>query len=188
VEGSVPRKIWPVHAGLTVTIGTARLGVGKCTCLHHRRIAKRRRRLIDRVPRDRGLAHLDERPVDEIGIRIAGRDVKKPAKEKDRHANAPEDRQQADQRQELKVFMGKVTTGSTRCEGVNLRSPDWFRRNARVSKADHHECRPGFRTTKRICSYGYAAAKLSALHFTLVSKPMSQIGQSRRFWPGTDDF
>jgi hypothetical protein len=53
--------------------------------------------LVVCVPRDRGLAHLNEHPVDDIGIRMVRPDVKEPAKEKGRCANASHNRQQADQ-------------------------------------------------------------------------------------------
>src|SRR5664280_1775849 len=84
----------------------------------HIRIVKRPRRSSGRTPRNRRLAYLYERPVDDIGIRMVGRDVKEPAKEKGRCADAPEYRKQADQRKEIEDFHGKghdTPPNSRRC-------------------------------------------------------------------------
>ena len=99
----VGRRVEPVgessrfHAWPAVAVGAAARRVRTCACLHQSRILERPRRPIARVLRNRGRAHLYKRPVDDIGIRMIGRDAIEPAKEKGRCANAHDDRQQADQ-------------------------------------------------------------------------------------------
>ncbi len=84
-----------------MAIDAAALGIGLRASLHQSRTVKRPRHRIGRMLGNRGLAYQDERPVDDTGIRMVGRDAVEPAKEIGRCANAREDRQQADQPQEF---------------------------------------------------------------------------------------
>jgi hypothetical protein len=58
----------PVARRATVTIGTAALAVSSCAGPHQGWIVKGFRRLVGCVTRNRCLAHLYARPVDDIGV------------------------------------------------------------------------------------------------------------------------
>ena len=93
-----------------MTIDAAELGVGARACLHQSRIVKRPRRLIRCVQRDRGLAHLYERPADESGIRIIGRDAIESAEEKAAASMPPRIASIPISARNLSVFGGNVMT------------------------------------------------------------------------------